>query len=49
MKQTVAFHTFGCKVNQYETGRAPRSASPGRFDIVPWIRALTLRSSIPAV
>ncbi len=35
MTQTVAFHTFGCKVNQYETEELREQLRLGGFQIVP--------------
>jgi len=35
MRNTVAFHTFGCKVNQYETEELRRQLRLGGYDIVP--------------
>src|SRR5580700_9103301 len=33
--KTVAFHTFGCKVNQYETEELRTQLSLGGFSVVP--------------
>ena len=35
MKRTVAFHTFGCKVNQYETEELREQMRLGGYEIVP--------------
>jgi len=35
MKRTVAFHTFGCKVNQYETEELREQMHLGGYEIVP--------------
>jgi threonylcarbamoyladenosine tRNA methylthiotransferase MtaB len=35
MTKTVAFHTFGCKVNQYETEELREQLRLGGFSIVP--------------
>jgi len=34
-RKTVAFHTFGCKVNQYETEELREQLRFGGFDVVP--------------
>ena len=34
-RRAVAFHTFGCKVNQYETEELRGQLSLGGFDVVP--------------
>jgi len=34
-QKTVAFHTFGCKVNQYETEELREQLRFGGFSIVP--------------
>src|SRR5438552_14104959 len=38
MRKTAAFHTFGCKVNQYETEELRGQLRLGGFDIVPMER-----------
>ncbi|HVO33847.1 MAG TPA: tRNA (N(6)-L-threonylcarbamoyladenosine(37)-C(2))-methylthiotransferase MtaB [Elusimicrobiota bacterium] len=35
MNQTIAFHTFGCKVNQYETEELRTQLRIGGFSVVP--------------
>ncbi len=35
MPKTVAFHTFGCKVNQYETEELREQLRAGGFQVVP--------------
>ena len=35
MSRTVAFHTFGCKVNQYETEELREQLRLGGYRIVP--------------
>src|SRR4051812_13632293 len=35
MTRTVAFHTFGCKVNQYETEELREQLRLGGFSVVP--------------
>src|SRR5580765_4755975 len=37
-QRTVAFHTFGCKVNQYETEELREQLRLGGFTIVPMER-----------
>src|ERR1039458_1251403 len=35
MSKTVAFHTFGCKVNQYETEELREQLRLGGYEVVP--------------
>jgi len=35
MDKTVAFHTFGCKVNQYETEELREQLHLGGYQVVP--------------
>src|SRR4051812_40071693 len=35
LSKTVAFHTFGCKVNQYETEELREQLKLGGFSVVP--------------
>ncbi len=42
MNQTVAFHTFGCKVNQYETEELRTQMRLGGFAIVPMAAAASV-------
>lgn len=34
--QTVSLHTFGCKVNQYETEQIREQLALGEYRVVPW-------------